>query len=191
MGFIDRQTGWVGGWGDAFQGLQNSFTTDGGRSWVRQDHINADLGSDRRVRINRYRFVGDPPTAAFCSGVQVYKLQLGGGAPFAVMAGITAAKAKPPKFALQASSQAGKAEMPISFTVPTGAKHVHVGIWNHFAVHVRTVLDQSDPHPGPRTVAWDRRDNSGHPVAGDAYICRVTIDGRGASALMRLGRAGK
>jgi photosystem II stability/assembly factor-like uncharacterized protein len=75
IGFLDGQTGWVGGWGDAeFIGDYNSQTTDGGRNWAAQDHDPDDPASDVRVNVNRYRFLGDPVHVGYCSGKTVYKL---------------------------------------------------------------------------------------------------------------------
>lgn len=89
IGFIDELHGWVGGWG--FQdlstpvgGLENSYTEDGGVTWIAQNHLpnpDSKIPNDPRYRINRYRFVkniaGDV-TSAYCSGQQVFKLSIGG-----------------------------------------------------------------------------------------------------------------
>ncbi len=90
IGFINDRQGWVGGWG--FQdlsapvgGLENSYTEDGGETWIAQDHLpnpDTSIPNDPRYRINRYRFVKDiagDVTSAFCSGQQVFKLSIGGG----------------------------------------------------------------------------------------------------------------
>ena len=77
IGFIDEKRGWVGGWGNNFNGLMNSYTEDGGKTWARQDHDPINPNSDARIRINRYRFLGDPVTGGYCSGLQVYKLKFG------------------------------------------------------------------------------------------------------------------
>ena len=91
IGFINERQGWVGGWG--FQdlsapvgGLENSYTEDGGDTWIAQDHLpNPDSTipkSDPRYRINRYRFVKDiagEVTTGYCSGQQVFQLNIGGG----------------------------------------------------------------------------------------------------------------
>ncbi len=77
IGFLDENRGWVGGWGNNFAGLMNSYTEDGGKTWVRQDHSNVGNDSDPRLRINRYRLLGDPVTGGYCSGLQVYKLKFG------------------------------------------------------------------------------------------------------------------
>jgi hypothetical protein len=92
IGFINELQGWVGGWG--FQdlstpvgGLENSFTQDGGETWIAQNHLpNPNIPpsshNDPRYRINRYRFVKDifgNVTAGYCSGQQVFKMTIGGG----------------------------------------------------------------------------------------------------------------
>ncbi len=91
IGFINERQGWVGGWGfedlsAAVGGLENSYTEDGGETWIPQNHLpNPNIQeprSDPRYRINRYRFVKDfagNVTTAYCSGQQVFKLSIGGG----------------------------------------------------------------------------------------------------------------
>jgi hypothetical protein len=90
IGFINERQGWVGGWG--FQdlsapvgGLENSYTEDGGETWIAQNHLpdpDSKIPNDPRYRINRYRFVKDiagDVTAAYCSGQQVFNMVIGGG----------------------------------------------------------------------------------------------------------------
>jgi len=90
IGFINKLQGWVGGWG--FQdlsapvgGLENSYTEDGGDTWIPQNHLpdpDTRIANDPRYRINRYRFVKDIAgnvTSGYCSGQQVFKLSIGGG----------------------------------------------------------------------------------------------------------------
>jgi len=91
IGFINELQGWVGGWG--FQdlsapvgGLENSYTEDGGETWIPQNHLPdpniQEPRSDPRYRINRYRFVKNlagEVTGGYCSGQQVFKLNIGGG----------------------------------------------------------------------------------------------------------------
>ncbi|MDX6528683.1 MAG: hypothetical protein QOH41_973 [Blastocatellia bacterium] len=89
IGFINERQGWVGGWG--FQdlsapvgGLENSYTEDGGDTWIAQDHLpnpDSTIPNDPRYRINRYRFVKDIAgnlTTGYCSGQQVFHLNIGG-----------------------------------------------------------------------------------------------------------------
>jgi photosystem II stability/assembly factor-like uncharacterized protein len=92
IGFINERQGWVGGWGfedlsAAVGGLENSYTEDGGETWIAQNHLpNPDLptskDNDPRYRINRYRFVKDMSgnvIAGYCSGQQVFNLVIGSG----------------------------------------------------------------------------------------------------------------
>jgi photosystem II stability/assembly factor-like uncharacterized protein len=70
IGFIDENTGWVGGWGDAdFERQGSSFTTDGGLTWSDANQIG--------LAINRFRFFGKPVTIGYASGRTVYKLEQG------------------------------------------------------------------------------------------------------------------
>ncbi len=89
IGFINERQGWVGGWGfedlsAPVGGLENSYTEDGGDTWIAHDQFanpDSSIPNDPRYRINRYRFVknivGDV-TSAYCSGQQVFKLNIGG-----------------------------------------------------------------------------------------------------------------
>jgi photosystem II stability/assembly factor-like uncharacterized protein len=89
IGFINELQGWVGGWGTNIgapvAGLENSYTEDGGDTWIPQNHLpdpDSPISSDPRYCINRYRFLKDiagDVTTAYCSGQQVFKLSLGGG----------------------------------------------------------------------------------------------------------------
>ncbi len=74
VGFVSPTEGWVGGWGHNFEGLNNSYTDGGGQTWVANDHVPSDPNSDPRLKINRYRFLGDPISVGYCSGARVYKL---------------------------------------------------------------------------------------------------------------------
>ncbi len=77
IGFLDAKRGWVGGWGNNFAGKMNSYTDDGGETWTAEDNVTGDANSDPRLRINRYRIHGDPAADgfAYCSGLQVYKME--------------------------------------------------------------------------------------------------------------------
>lgn len=109
IGFIDENRGWVGGWGDDFTGLLNSYTMDGGQTWTPQNSDPANPSNEPRIRINRYRFIGNPVTAGYCSGQQVYKLQFGAGPKkLAFAAKSTAFAAKPAAFAAKSTAFAAK-----------------------------------------------------------------------------------
>lgn len=90
IGFLNERQGWVGGWGfedlsTPVGGLENSYTEDGGETWIPQNHLpnpDSKITNDPRYRINRYRFVKDiagDVAAAYCSGQQVFKMNLAGG----------------------------------------------------------------------------------------------------------------
>jgi hypothetical protein len=166
VGFITPEHGWVGGWGSFnFDGLYNSITLDGGEQWTAEDHNPDNPDSDPRIAVNRYRFFFDDGkvTAGYCSGKMVYKLAAAALPPATVPAA--------PKFMLGTCPGASKGTVDISFTVPEGAKKLFVGIWNVHAWPIATLINESEPKPGRRTVTWDPNG----PDAG--YICRVMVDG--------------
>ena len=74
VGFIDKDHGWVGGWGDLqFQWLSTSQTADGGQTWTNADDVGKVL--------NRFRFFGTPVTVGYASGQTVYKYRRNRSAP--------------------------------------------------------------------------------------------------------------
>ncbi len=232
IGFINERQGWVGGWG--FQslsapvgGLENSFTEDGGETWVAQNHLpnpDATKPNDPRYRINRYRFLRDEAgnvTTGYCSGQQVFKLTVGGGGKKGALAAKTfgmaafaerlepansthgsqtpANPSKASAFARQtlaAAAEQGQGfeltQVPnedgtveISYTLPEDAENVFVGLWNKFAFHVRTLVNEKRLTRGRRTVVWDGKDEQGNPAGPGLFICRMCTDGeKGASRLV-------
>jgi hypothetical protein len=183
IGFINESQGWVGGWGDNFTGLMNCYTTDGGITWVSQDNNPQVPHSDQRIRINRYRFIGNPVTAGYCSGQQVYKLQIGchtKKAAFASKAAFSTKKIRrlePARsgekvdkrafstlsnnallqqhdFALNHTKRPdGKIEL--SYQVPDDTEHTFLGLWNQFAFYVKTLVHEKVNTKGCQTLVWD------------------------------------
>ena len=228
IGFINERQGWVGGWG--FQdlsapvgGLENSYTEDGGETWIAQNHLpdpDTKIPNDPRYRINRYRFVKDIAgnvTTGYCSGQQVFKLSIGGKkAAFAARtlgllaplerlepANSTQGSITPTKkgaFASQSmvDAEAGHhfelAQVPtddgtvkISYTLPEDGENVFVGLWNKFAFHIRTLVNEKTQTRGRRTIVWDGKDDQGNPAGPGVFICRMCTDGgKGASQLIEL-----
>lgn len=186
IGFITPDLGWVGGWGMKFEGLYNSVTVDGGTNWTAQDHDPADPNSDARIRVNRYRFIGDPIHTAFCSGQTVYK----GGPRSQMTAMRTAAAARvaqPAGFAMAHVPFDSRGSVQISYVLEADADTVFVGIWNHFAFHVRTLVDSMPQAKGRHRVVWDGRNAEGNRLAGGVYICRMSVNGTaGDSQMVRL-----
>ena len=227
IGFVNEREGWVGGWG--FQdlsapvgGLENSFTQDGGNTWIAQNHLpNPDtpIPNDPRYRINRYRFVKDIAgnvISGYCSGQQVFKLSIGQKKrPFAAR---TMGLAAPLERVEPANSSQGSitpdrkksafgkntiaeqshefelAQVPnadgtveISYTLPEDSENVFVGLWNKFAFHIRTLVNEKTQTRGRRTIVWDGKDDQGNPAGPGVFICRMCTDGgKGASQYVEL-----
>ena len=214
IGFINELQGWVGGWGfEDFGGLENSFTEDGGETWIAQDHLphhDPAIRHDPRFRINRYRFVKDIAgnvSSGYCSGQQVFKLSISQKkAPFAKRTlGLTAplkrvepanSTQRDPSFAMQAQVgqdhgfeltqvQNDDGTVQISYTLPEDAENVFVGLWNRFAFHVRTLVSEKMQIKGRQTVIWDGKDDRGNHVGPGVFICRMCTAGeKGASQLI-------
>ena len=188
VGFIDGQSGWVGGWSDNFEGFFNSVTVDGGKTWAAQDNTPGDPKTDPRIKINRYRFLGNPITTGYCSGAKVYKR-----APPAALEAVTAAAriaasaVQPAGLALSYASYISRRSVEISYVLQQDAARVFLGIWNHFAFHVKTLVKGERQTAGRHTIIWDGTDNAGRPLGGGMYICRMSVDGRtGESQTIRL-----
>lgn len=186
VGFVDAQSGWVGGWADGFEGLSNSLTVDGGKSWAAQNNVPTDPNTDPRIKINRYRFLGNPTSTGYCSGLKVYKR----ADPVTLEATMAAAKvspAQPAGLALSHTSSFSSRSVEITYVLPQDAASVFVGIWNHFAFHVRTLVNGKSQTAGRHTIAWDGKDDTGKPLGGGLYICRMSVDGKtGESQTVRL-----
>lgn len=161
VGFLDANTGWVGGWGDRnFQGGFTSATTDGGHNWSDAN----DVG----FRLNRFRFVGDPVRVAYASGDTVYKF---GDEPVPQM--VHPAAAIP--------DLDGADSVSIDFDVPPASRRLTIRIWERFGREVRVLLEETGPTEGPRAVAWDFTDDSGVRLPPGGFIIRIVIDGASMS----------
>ncbi|MBY5890761.1 hypothetical protein HFN49_31805 [Rhizobium leguminosarum] len=186
VGFITPKSGWVGGWGKEFTGLLNSVTVDGGDTWNSQNSDASMPASDLRTRINRFRFLGNPIRMGYCSGHAVYK-----GGPKSQMVAKSAQAATrvaaAPGFAMGYLSEDTAGTVEISYVLESDANRIFVGIWNHFAFHIRTLVDNRPQAKGRHSVIWDGRDDEGKRLAGGVYICRMSVDGRaGESQMVRL-----
>lgn len=66
IGFLNKDHGWVGGWGDQRRIKRAcSETLDGGRTWRSANGVGRS--------INRFRFVGSPTPVGYAAGETVYK----------------------------------------------------------------------------------------------------------------------
>ncbi|UVK35733.1 hypothetical protein LHFGNBLO_006597 (plasmid) [Mesorhizobium sp. AR10] len=165
IGFLDERQGWVGGWGDAdFTGGFSSATVDGGANWSEANEIG--------FRLNRFRFIGNPPTVAYASGDTVYKLT---DEPVAVAA--LAAYARSPE-------AVGEESVALPAEIPAGARLLQVRIWERFGRQVRRFADEVDPAPGQRSIVWDFTDDSGRKLVPGPFIVRITINDDSSSMIV-------
>lgn len=186
VGFVDAQSGWVGGWSDNFEGLFNSLTVDGGKTWTAQNNKPTDPASDPRIKINRYRLLGNPISTGYCSGTAIYK-RADPAVHTAAFAAARIAAPQPAGLALSHVPYDTTRSVAITYVLPQDAARVFVGIWNHFAFHVVTLVDGVSQKAGRHTVMWDGKDKTGKTLGGDLYICRISVDGKtGESQTIRL-----
>ncbi len=172
VGFVDREHGWVGGWGDKeFYGGWTSVTRDGGKTWRRVPEM--------QWYLNRFRFFGDPVTAGYAAGRTVYRLSRDPivSPPPAASSPCLLATTEPGEF---------RGVVEIDIEVPEGAGHARLDIWDRFGRLVRRLLDEDGPAPGPRQLRWDCTDDSGEPVEPGAIIYRLTVDDRAESRMIWL-----
>jgi photosystem II stability/assembly factor-like uncharacterized protein len=168
VGFLDRDHGWVGGWGDeSFEGGYTSETRDGGETWTDANHVGKFL--------NRFRFIEEPELVGYASGDTVYKYSAapvpapdGADAPRLMAAAAAAAVEEPLRASLPVS---------IPLAAPAGARSVRVDVFNRFAIHVATREEAADVATDAGEITWDGTpDESEEPVSPGYYIFRVTID---------------
>ncbi|WP_291994718.1 YCF48-related protein [Candidatus Accumulibacter sp. ACC003] len=177
VGFIDENRGWVGGWGDdTFTGGFTSATTDAGESWANANEVGA--------FINRFRFFGDPVHTGYASGRTVYKLTVG-ALPKSSPPGIPCAK-------MLTTTQPASFDGPIGIelTIPKGARHAALHVWNQFGRLVRTLVDDESPASGFRHLEWDGDNDGGEGLPGGIYVYRLTVDNDAESRVVRLRRPG-
>jgi photosystem II stability/assembly factor-like uncharacterized protein len=179
VGFVDESTGWVGGWGtpqvgDPQAGF-SSATTDGGKTWQDANEIGRFL--------NRFRFFRGPVPVGYASGLTVYRYA-------AEHPEIPVGLEAPVGLALLADNLPARSGVPVrvAVTVPAGAGHLALDVWDRFGEYLGRVLDEARPRAGPRTVDWDGTDAEGRPVADGGVLLRVTVDGRSESQIVHVTR---
>jgi hypothetical protein len=173
IGFVDEETGWVGGWGDRFfRGGFSSATNDGASNWRDANEIGR--------FINRFRFIGRPVSVGYASGDTVYKYS---AAPLPAPQAAT-----PSKLIAEEEEETFETGLPveIAFEVPEGARSLAVNVWDRFGVHVARPVYEQSPRPGRGSFAWDLRDDAGAQLAPGYYIYRVSIDDDSESRVVRV-----
>lgn len=157
IGFLDRQRGWVGGWGDlAKVGGFTSRTEDGGRTW------NDD--NDVLFRVNRFRFLGTPAKLGFAAGAFVYKYAAEEADP--TMADAVAQKRR------RVSS-----DNRLTASVATDREDAEVSIRIFSPDTGAFVRQLTDAVGRSHEIHWDLRDDTGIPVPSGIYFLRTTVDG--------------
>lgn len=155
IGFVDADTGWVGGWGDnEFVGGFTSATTDGGRNWDNANQVG--------FRLNRFRFLGSPVTTGYASGDTVYKYSDPPLPP--LLAGVEAE---------DVADIDGTDGVTFDIDVNPGAGRLTARLWERFGREVRLLVDETDPAPGPRRIAWDFRDDAGRKLPVGGFVLRI------------------
>ncbi len=178
VGFLDANTGWVGGWGDArFVGGFSSSTVDGGRQWDDANQIGR--------FINRFRFLGNPLEVGYAAGLTVYKYT---NEPLPLA---TEREAAPPPVLLE-DREPVEVEPPLQLrvSVPEGAPKLVVNVWERFGEHVRRLVDEESPAAGPRTVEWDLTGDDGRPLEPGRFLVRVTAGDVSESRIVRMAASG-
>lgn len=173
VGFIDERTGWVGGWGSDFTppgptGF-SSATSDGGATWSNAN----DIG----LRINRFRFFGNPVTIGYASGFTVYKYS---STPLPASVAFHAAQGIEP---LLRDSNVQSATLPIAIrmNIPEGTRRITVHVWDRFGVDHGIVHDEVRPQGGRQVFHWDGMDDRGQATGPGDYIIRITSDDKSSS----------
>lgn len=180
VGFVSENIGWVGGWGpgpDHFSRGSSSATTDGGATW--QD------ANDIGLFINRFRFFHDPATVGYASGLTIYKYSAEAPPP-AILAIDGVAASGELRLLTDNAPRVSDVPLKIPVTVPDGAAHLKVTIWNRFGREVRRLVDEANPAGGRRTIEWDGVDDSGQHVGEGQYLLRFGVDGNSESQIVHL-----
>lgn len=174
IGFVDEQTGWVGGWGDrTFTPGWSSATTDGGKTWTDANEIGR--------FINRFRFFGDPVSIGYASGRTVYKYSAEPPTRATALAAAPAVRLMPSNEPLRTTRPL---RLPVD--VPVGARHLTLQAWSRFGEHLGVVLDEDFPAAGRRDVTWEPTDSTGAPLPDGQVILRVTVDGVSESRVVQV-----
>ena len=178
IGFLDENTGWVGGWGAGI--IPNSTgassgTRDGGVTWFDAN----DVGRF----INRFRFFpGGGPVIGYASGKTIYQ-----GVPSPPPALRSRLLAEARAFADSADRELAVVTatdtLEMQFDVPQGAKQLTVAIFNPRQALVKTI-EESNPAPGPRSLTWDFRNEDGSDAGLGHFIYRVVIDDKAFSRMV-------
>lgn len=162
VGFIDEQTGWVGGRGTT------SMTTDGGDSWIQLEPYDPSGSSDGQLdpRLNRIIVLSD--TVAYATGRFVYEY-----VP-AEPVGLTPSEPAPRLFTIdQNYPNPFNPSTTIDYSLTVG-QPVTIRVFGPTGRHVKTLVDRQQP-PGKHSVTWDATNSQGQVVSSGVYFYLVDI----------------
>jgi len=142
IGFVNEQTGWVGGWGQSYN-EPNYETTNGGLNW----HL---AGWGRNM--NRIRFISD--TLAYAVGTTVYKYT---SEPIGIQ---QISNEVPSRFDLhQNYPNPFNPTTKIRFSLPVSS-YTTLKIFDILGKEIKTLVEQN-PGPGNYSVTWSADANPG------------------------------
>lgn len=162
IGFVNEQTGWVGGWGQAYN-EPNYETTNGGLNW----HL-AGWGKN----MNRIRFISD--TLAYAVGITVYKYT-------AEPIGIQQVSTELP-FNYELKQNYPNPFNPstkISFSLPVSS-YTTLKIFDVLGKEIKTLVEQN-LGPGNYSITWNADENP-----GGIYFYKIISDNYSESRKMVL-----
>ncbi len=163
VGFLDENTGWVGGWGDRqFKGGYTSSTTDGGVTWADANHVGKFL--------NRFRVIGSPPQVVYASGDTVYKYAEHKAED------LKAEVKKGPGIIRNENDESVLNDLNIVVNIPKNTKKMDVEIWDRFGEFITSIHDEENPEHGSSLVNWEFKNDEGQDVGDGHFIYRVTLD---------------
>ncbi len=162
VGFIDRDHGWAGGWGDdLFVSGLTSETRDGGQTWSDANHVGRYL--------NRFRFVRSPELVGYASGDTVYRYA---AEPAVADAEPPDADATPP--ADLEPALVARSARPVRIPLPVTDQPLRIDLWDRFGRRLATPLDEPVREIACREVTWDGTTYAGVEFAGGPVIYRIS-----------------
>jgi hypothetical protein len=184
IGFVDRDRGWVGGWGPAKAASTSAFgpsssTTDGGKTW--QDA--PEVGSN----INRFRFLHDGDrVVGYAAGYTIYKYTSAAERE-------TVVTPPDPTTSLFTTPHheriVGHGAVDFTVNVGPGACDVEVVIEDPDRGPVRILHQQRGAPPGPLSLSWNGKDDQGTPRPECLHVVHVKVGERREARLMVLKRS--
>ncbi|MER9107513.1 YCF48-related protein [Mesorhizobium sp. M0848] len=157
--FVDRNVGWVGGWGDStFTGGHCLSTTDGGMNWARADHAG--------LRISR--FATHPNGIVFAAGDTIYSLN----DPASTLSSKRLAARRAARASRDTETSAAFAAR---LHLPDRSR-VTVRAWAVRGRLVWKVDPMEAPFGNPASLHWDMNDGDGRPVSPGPYLIRIVVD---------------